>query len=174
MDKRIIQTKSKLKNALILLLEDTDLCDITVSRLCSQAHVNRSTFYVYYGNVTECFDEIADAIIEEMRRSLYREPDRSHKTYLRIYFQTARKYKSIFRAIHRMGIHNTMIHKMVDVFNEVFHNQIYIPSDSEHLEYSYLFSGFYGMVEVWLTNGCKQSDEELIEILESFIYTVQS
>lgn len=168
MDKRILQTKEKIKHALIFLLETCDLKEITVSQLCSQAGINRSTFYVHYSNISECFDEITDAVIKEMRALLYNEPVRTQKTYLLVYFRTARKYQTIFKAIHRTGIHNPMIHKMVDINNEIMHNQLYIPFNNEHLEYSFVFSGFYGMAEAWLKNGCKESDEELISILEKF------
>lgn len=174
MDKRILRTKEKIKNALIFLLKDSTLHDITVSQLCSQAHINRSTFYVYYNNVSECFDEITDSIIEEMRNSLYSEPVRNHEMYLRVYFQTARKYKTIFQAVHATGVHNPMIHKMVDVYNEVLHNQMYIPYNSEHLEYSFIFSGFYGMVEAWLKNGCKESDEDMINIFNNFSHSIKT
>lgn len=168
MDKRILQTKEKIKNALIFLLENSELKDITVSRLCTQAGINRSTFYVHYNNIPECFEEITDTVIKEMRALLYNEPVRSQKTYLSIYFRTARKYQTIFKAIHKTGIHDPMIHRMVDINNEVLHNQLYIPFNNEHLEYSFVFSGFYGMVEAWLRNGCKESDEELISILKKF------
>lgn len=168
MDKRILQTKEKLKNALIFLLENSELENITVSRLCNQAGVNRSTFYVHYSNISECFEEITDAVIKEMRASLYNEPIRNQNSFLLVYFRTARKYQTIFRTIHKAGIHDSMIHKMVNINNEILHNQLYIPFNNENLEYSFVFSGFYGMVETWLRNGCKESDEELILILKNF------
>lgn len=168
MDKRIIKTRSKIKSALIALLENADLADITVSRLCERAGINRSTFYVYYSNVSDCFSEISDEIIEEMRSALYSEAVRDSEAYLRVYFRTARRHQTVFRAIHTTGVHNPMIHKMVEINNEVIHNQLFIPRNNENLEYSFIFSGFYGMVEAWLGNGCKETEEELLAIMRKF------
>ena len=168
MDKRIERTKNKIQASLISLLENTDLSDITVSQLCSKAGINRSTFYVYYSNVADCFSEISDEIIDEMRKALYSEPVRDSRAYLKVYFQTARKHQAVFRAIHTTDIHNPMIHQMVDINNEIIHNQLFVPRGSENLEFSFLFSGFYGLVEAWLRNGCKETDEELLTIFQKF------
>lgn len=67
MDKRILKTKEKLQSALRILLEKKDVSDITVSSLCEVADINRSTFYVYYSNIQDCFEEITDSIMDEMQ-----------------------------------------------------------------------------------------------------------
>lgn len=169
MDKRIIKTKEKLQKTLVEILAKTDLTDISVTELCNKAGVNRSTFYVYYDNVSDCFEEIEDFIIEELKSAFYQEPERTQGSYLRVYFRLARKYQPIFKAIHRAGIHNSMIHKMVDINNELLHEQLFIPFGNERLEYSFIFSGFYGIVEAWINNGCRESDEEMVEILKKLI-----
>lgn len=57
---------------------------------------------------------------------------------------------------------------MVDINNDWLHEELFIPTSSNRLEYNFIFSGFYGMVEMWLQNGCKESDEQLINILKKF------
>jgi AcrR family transcriptional regulator len=168
MDKRILKTKEKLQSALRILLEKKDVSDITVSSLCEVANINRSTFYVYYSNIQDCFEEITDSIMDEMRTLLQNNLNPSQEGFLLVYFRTARKYKNVFLAIHRQGVHNSTIQKMVDINNDWLHGELFIPTSSNRLEYNFIFSGFYGMVEMWLQNGCKESDEQLINILKKF------
>lgn len=94
MDKRILKTKEKLQSALRILLETKDVSDITVSSLCEVADINRSTFYVYYSNIQDCFEEITDSIMDEMRTLLQNNLNPSQEGFLLVYFRTARKYKN--------------------------------------------------------------------------------
>ncbi|MGN1343113.1 MAG: TetR-like C-terminal domain-containing protein [Traorella sp.] len=170
MDMRIKKTKMKMKEALLDLLETNDLSEISVSQLCQEAHINRSTFYVHYNNVMECFYEITDEILDEMRSSLLKEKRQNSETFLRVYIRIAKKHQLIFRIIHTLGIHNPMILKMVEIGKEAIDKPLFIPYHNENLEYSFLFSGFYGMIEAWLRNGCKESEDEISAFMHK-IYT---
>lgn len=165
MDIRVEKTKRKLKNNLIQLLEEYHILDITVVQLCSKAHVNRSTFYVHYDNISDCFDEIADEIIAEMRKSIKQYSSITTETYLQVYFNTARKHKVIFQTIHSTNVYNPMIKKLIELNNEFMNLDLFVPTDSKNLTFSFIFYGFYGMVGTWIRNGCKESNHELIHAL---------
>ena len=53
-------TKLLFKNSLIKLLHKKTIYQITVSELCTEAELNRSTFYKYYGNVYDILEELAE------------------------------------------------------------------------------------------------------------------
>ena len=57
-NRRIRMTKQLLKDALLELLEDQDLIDISITAICECADVHRSTFYRYYANTSELMKEI--------------------------------------------------------------------------------------------------------------------
>lgn len=50
-DKRIIKTRTNIKKAFIELTEQQTISKISISDLASKAKVNRSTFYLHYGDV---------------------------------------------------------------------------------------------------------------------------
>ena len=56
-NQRVRLTKRLLRESLIKLLGKQTIYDITVSQLCEDAEINRSTFYKYYGSP---FDLLAD------------------------------------------------------------------------------------------------------------------
>ena len=57
-NRRVRMTKRMMKDALLNLLERTELSGISVTALCEAADVNRSTFYSYYTSPSDLLGEI--------------------------------------------------------------------------------------------------------------------
>ena len=51
MDRRIKYTKKVLKETLLNILEKKDISKISVTEICTEADINRGTFYRYYNDV---------------------------------------------------------------------------------------------------------------------------
>jgi len=64
-DRRITKSKNKLKKALIRLLSEKALDEISVTEICQEADTTRITFYTYYPDKfalsTEIFNDLAEA-----------------------------------------------------------------------------------------------------------------
>jgi AcrR family transcriptional regulator len=65
---RIQPSKTKLRRALLKLMETRPLNRITVKGLCEQAAVDRTTFYKYYKSVDELYQHIKSEALEEYRK----------------------------------------------------------------------------------------------------------
>ena len=50
--------QEKLKQSLILLLDDFDFDQISISKICKEARVHRSTFYAYYDNQSDLLEDV--------------------------------------------------------------------------------------------------------------------
>ena len=61
------QAQTSLMSALEALLCEKPLASIDVKRLCSRAHVARSTFYAYYRNVDDLMEQLENAHVEKLR-----------------------------------------------------------------------------------------------------------
>ncbi len=59
-DRRTIMTKTMVKDAMLELLKDWDYDKLTVSALCKQAEITRTTFYLHYSNIDAVLDEVLD------------------------------------------------------------------------------------------------------------------
>lgn len=60
MDKRIIKTRSAIFNAVFELSTEKPIDRITVIELCKKAGINKSTFYLHYKSIDECFQKCFD------------------------------------------------------------------------------------------------------------------
>ncbi|KRL78415.1 TetR/AcrR family transcriptional regulator [Secundilactobacillus paracollinoides] len=70
MDRRIIKTKTKLRDALFTLLADKPLTKITVAELCRTAQIDRRTFYIHYEKVADIFEDFSDQLFTEVDHAL--------------------------------------------------------------------------------------------------------
>lgn len=66
-DKRILKTKNQLKFALVNILKDKNLEDISITELSLLAEVNRKTFYLHYKDVFEIFNEMRTDILNKLK-----------------------------------------------------------------------------------------------------------
>lgn len=66
-DKRITKTKNNLKTALVKLLENNKVEDISIVELTKLANVNRKTFYLHYNEVASILREIENNTYEKVK-----------------------------------------------------------------------------------------------------------
>ncbi|MEE0374913.1 MAG: TetR-like C-terminal domain-containing protein, partial [Lachnospiraceae bacterium] len=65
-DRRVQRTQKNIRNALISLLSEKELSQITVKELSDKADINRKTFYSYYSGIDDILDKIEDEIVEKL------------------------------------------------------------------------------------------------------------
>ena len=73
------KTRERLKEALLRLLARRDILDVTVSRLCQEAGVNRSTFYAHYQDIYDLLTKIEEDMLEDWATPVNFGSDASHK-----------------------------------------------------------------------------------------------
>lgn len=69
-DKRILKTKTNIKNAYMQLTVDNEYEKITVSRIAEKANVNRSTFYLHYADAAAVAADIEKEIANKITKYL--------------------------------------------------------------------------------------------------------
>ena len=65
-DRRIEFTQSLIRDTLFELMETTPVEKITVSRLCEEACINRSTFYLHYKDIQDVIEQITQNYYSEV------------------------------------------------------------------------------------------------------------
>ncbi len=64
-DIREVKTRSKIKHSLLHLLSEDPLSYISVSDLCKEAKISRTSFYKHYKNIRNVLEEAVDDLIKE-------------------------------------------------------------------------------------------------------------
>lgn len=66
-NKKVFKTKSKIYQALLKLCGEKDFNSITVKELCSEAQINKSTFYLHYNSIDDCAEKWIDFIFDTLK-----------------------------------------------------------------------------------------------------------
>jgi len=164
---KIVHTKEKLYKALNILIEKKDLSDITVTEICENANVNRSTFYRYYSLPKDILDEQVNIIldnalihfskhysndsIEDIRKKMLE--------FSQIYYENrylTRLYNDLSKKTYlylKHFLQNTSVHNV------------------EELEENILFisGGLISIFNEWAVTGFKSSPQHIAETLTRLI-----
>lgn len=65
-DKRIVKTKTNIKNAFLQLILEKELSKISISDVAEKANINRSTFYLHYSSVSDIMKDIEREIAQHI------------------------------------------------------------------------------------------------------------
>lgn len=65
-DRRIKRTRKSIFDALVALMLERDIGNITVRELCEKADVNKSTFYLHFMDIYDCRDTWAAELLEDI------------------------------------------------------------------------------------------------------------
>lgn len=158
--------QEKMEKAFIELIQTKEISEINVTDLVRLAKVNRSTFYVNYLDIYD----LADKIKEKMYHSI-----------LEIYKEEAIKrehsynYLKLFKHIKENQIYYRTLFKLNFDFREYFQSDL---DNKEALKYfgtlknieyhkEFFKAGLSAVIRKWLQEGCKESPEEINEILET-------
>ena len=69
-DRRLVRTKKAIISALIELLTEKDLSEITVTELTDRAQINRKTFYLHYDRIENIIADFGEDILTYTERLL--------------------------------------------------------------------------------------------------------
>jgi len=71
-DRRIRKTQKSIHDAIIDLIGEKDVTQITVKELAEKANINRKTFYMHYSSIDDILNKIENELIDKLLSILYK------------------------------------------------------------------------------------------------------
>lgn len=119
-DKRIIKTRTSIKNALMELAQTLDISKISVSELAAKALINRSTFYLHYTDVQSVAADIEKEIAERISTYIDNfDVDNIYNSILCL-FRTLTKRLDENEAMKKYIIYSTNSDDVISKVKEIF------------------------------------------------------
>lgn len=163
-NKRRRSSCEKIEKVFVELLQTKELSEIRVSDICKQAGLNRTTFYANYTDIYGLADSIRDKL-EANLADLYMEEIaakvNSHN-YLKL-FCHIQQNQVFYRTYFKLGYDNN--YKIVTYDTELAKKHFQSRFIDYHMEF--FKSGLTRIIKIWLQNGCRETPEEMFEILKS-------
>lgn len=166
MDRRILNSKRKLKETLLLLLKKKKLKEITVLELCKNAHINRTTFYKYYKDVDDLVNKIEITLIENLKKEI----DSIKRNYLLSYttkiIEIIKKEQVLYVPLLSENGDHTFLEKILKlVYKESIAEwqKLLKKATTEDLEniYNFIVDGTIGIINAWIKNNCQEEPEKI-------------
>lgn len=152
----------RIEKVFIELLQTKELHEITVSDICKRCELNRSTFYANFVDIYELADKVRVYLEGEVNRLYEAEETQkfNNNDYLRL-FRHIKENQLFYRTYFKLGYDNQFQLKYYDIHQAERH------FDNRHIEYHIEFfrNGFNAIVKMWLAGGCKETPEEMDEII---------
>lgn len=172
-DRRVRRTRELLTNALITLLEEKNLHEISVKELCDMADINRGTFYLHYKDINDMVEQMENTILTQYEELLakYAPADLAEDPYDILYnlILFTNTHKDLFKTLLRPGGDISFLVKIKSLFQRTYlevWDSTQSATNRAQIEYSYDFlaGGFVGMIEAWLFSEHPETPEEMARL----------
>ncbi len=165
-NQRVTVTKRMLKEGLMRLLEKKSLEKISITELCQEAGINRTTFYRYYELPRDVLREMQNEFFEETLEHFQSPLTVSdierffmclseHAALVKLFFQynSDADWTNIFSQIYNSFLRKKML--------KVFQN---LDENSAELLSAYLSGGAYFLARKWIMDDMPMSPKEVAAI----------
>ena len=163
-NRRRRESVRRIEKTFIELLQTKELHEITVSDICKRCELNRSTFYANYIDIYDLADKVR-ANLEEEVNQLYKAEKTlkfNNNDYLKL-FRHIKDNQLLYQTYFKLGYDNQFKLEQYDtnLARQHFGNR--------YIEYHVEFfrSGFNAIVKMWLAGGCRETPEEMEQIIRS-------
>ena len=166
MDRRIINTKRKLTNTLLLIIKEKNINDITVLELCNRANINRTTFYKYYKDIDDLVNIIEESLIIELKKGIVNIKRNFLITYTGQIIEQIAEHKDIYTVLlSENGDHKFLrrILSLVDKQSLEEWEKLLKKATREDLEKinNFIVDGSTGIIEDWIKHNCKEDPQTI-------------
>lgn len=176
MDRRVRKTRKQLLIALTSLMETKDIKNISVKELTDLADMNRGTFYLHYKDVFHMVEQIENEFLQELTLILDRTfPAESLPVPLDVLsniFSFLEENCEMCAAL--LGPHGDMpfFNKTTGLVEKYILNcwhKMNYPKEDFHYYFSFIIAGCIGMMREWVSNGFKESSDELARLANDMV-----
>ena len=147
-------SQNKIEKAFIELLQTKEINEITVSEICNNTNLNRSTFYANYIDIYDLADEIKDELYQDVIEIYSEERKEKNHSYnfLKLFYHIKENqifYKTFFKLNYDIDYKQFNEFINYDIFKKLY-------DDETELDYhiTFFMSGLNSVLKKWLNTGC--------------------
>ena len=161
-NKRRRESQERIETAFIELLQSCEINDITVSDIIKQTGLNRSTFYANYIDIFDLADKTRTKLETDFT-NLFADYDYFNERSGALKMFTHIKENQIFYHTYFKLCYDDK--HLVLIYDTRRAEKEHINSNIKyHIEF--FRNGLNAIIKLWLAGGCKESPEEMAEVLK--------
>ena len=171
-DRRVKYTKALLKEALVDLLKDHHISKISVTALCDEADVNRSTFYAHYTDQFDLLRQIEDEVINNLKIYLEQYMDERMpitEQNLKGILEYAKTNADLFVVLLGENVDHAFHNDLMELVELIPFQYNAVDSKKEYL-LTFAITGCISVLYRWLVEGREETPEEMANLVLKVIY----
>ncbi len=163
-NKRKKASVERIERVFIDLLQAKELAEISVSEICKQARLNRTTFYANYMDIYGLADSIRDKLERNLSDLYQNEITQGFNSndYLKL-FCHIKENQIFYKTYFKLGYDDN--YKIFTYDSNLAKQHFQNRFVEYHMEF--FKSGITKIIKLWLQNGCRESPEDMYEIIKS-------
>ena len=161
-NKRRRESREKIESVFYELIQTHELKEISVSEICKLANLNRTTFYANYIDIYDLADSVRQSLETAVQELYLDDVERgiNSNDYLRLFRHIAEN-QLLYKTYFKLGYDND--YEILKYDTNLAKKHL----DNRFVEYHCEFfkSGLNSILKMWLNGGCKETPEEMFEIV---------
>lgn len=156
------ESQKKIEKVFLNLIQTKEINQITVSKICELAKVNKTTFYANYLDIYDLVDKVKESMILEFANIFKEQRGHTKDNYLKM-FEHVKENQIFYKTYFKLNFDKD--YKII-YFDKKLAEKMY---NNKFIDYHCEFfkAGITAIIKMWLNNGCKESPKEILEIIES-------
>lgn len=164
---RYKMSSEKIETAFLSLILNNKYEDITISQVCKQAGINRSTFYCHYDDINDLIIKI-ESKFAKGTASIFNYGERqTHQAFIEM-FTFIKENKYFYKAFLNIPYATyAETNTKIDILKHIGSSTKFEKSDTMKIFYraSFFGAGIKEMCRLWLQYDCRETPEEMAKIL---------
>ena len=164
---RYKMSSEKIETAFLTLILNHKYEEITISQVCKQAGINRSTFYCHYDDINDLIIKIERKFAEGMASIFSYGERQTHQAFVEM-FTFVKENKYFYKAFLNIPYATLAeTNTKIDVLKHIGENNLVDKSNTMGIFYraSFFGAGIKEMCRLWLQFDCRESPEEMAKLL---------
>jgi len=176
MDRRKKYSLKMIRQAFLDLLKEKDITSITVTEVCKLADVNRGTFYKYYNDIDDLFQQTCDTFLNEIYNLLIlpdNEKDVKGKSFYELLSEALRivsQNTDLLLILKKTDNFNVIVSRIISFVFPTASKQVKkvsprIPEYEVAYMVEFIIGGCGAIVQKWLEDGMTTPKEQIINMM---------
>ncbi len=163
-NKRKRESQEKIERIFLQMVQTKEIGEIRISEICKQAKINRTTFYANYIDIYDLADKVRERMMYEYA-NIFNDNNDGHtpENYLKM-FKHIKENQIFYNTYFKLNYDNYPVSSSYyDIeFAKKWNRDKLIEYHAEFFK-----AGITAIIKKWLSNGCKESPEDITEVLVS-------
>ena len=161
-NKRRRDSVVKINKAFVELLQKEELKKITVSQICKLTGLNRSTFYANFIDIYDLADKLRETLENQFSELFSDYDDYNERSGALKMFEHIKENQLFYKTYFKLCYDEK---HLISPYDRGRAEKEHISSNIRyHIEF--FRNGLNAIIKLWLKGGCKESPEEMAEVLK--------